>query len=224
MPATINSYINDYLIASFIKDHAHLFSGKVLDIGCGNMRYRHTILENKKVTDYIGLDLEEGKFTYSVKADMYWDGKTIPLSEKSVDGALLCEVLEHCSEPFTVLSESYRVLSPGGVLLFSTPFLYQIHGAPYDYYRHTPFKIEEWCKKAGFSKVEIFATGSYDTSLAQMLSIYVEHRPMPSLLRKILKRLLVPVIAITLHTEKKRKRRPIHEHDIMPGIVGIAYK
>lgn len=224
MPSTVNSYINDYLITHFLKENAHLLFGKVLDIGCGNMRYKKIVLSNDLSTDYIGLDLEAGKFTYSVKADLYWDGTRIPLDDSSVDCALLCEVLEHCSDPYLVLNEAHRVMKKGGVLLLSTPFLYQIHGSPFDYYRHTPFKLAEWCSQAGFSKSEFFATGSYDTSLAQMLSIWIQHRPMNSILRRILKRLLVPFIIITLRIEKSRKRRPILEHDIMPGIVGIVYK
>ena len=46
-------------IFNFIKSSLSLFSGKILDVGCGKMPYKKYILENSKVTEYIGLDIDD---------------------------------------------------------------------------------------------------------------------------------------------------------------------
>lgn len=43
------------------------------------------------------------------------------LTDASYDGASLIEVIEHITHAERLISEVYRVLKPGGVLLFSTP-------------------------------------------------------------------------------------------------------
>lgn len=45
----------------------------------------------------------------------------IPLPEASVDVIVALDVLEHLSDPLTMLNEAFRVLKPGGVLFMSTP-------------------------------------------------------------------------------------------------------
>ena len=53
-------------------------------------------------------------------------------------GAIFCiEVLEHVPRPHVAVSEIYRVLRPGGLLVGSTPFLLGIHDGPNDYFRFT---------------------------------------------------------------------------------------
>jgi SAM-dependent methyltransferase len=220
----IRTYFNDSSIMSFLVERKHLLHGEVLDIGCGRMRYKDTILSSEKVTRYLGLDLEAGKFSYSSQADLYWDGLTMPLSDASVDSAILFEVLEHCDEPIIVASEAYRVLKPGGVMLFSTPFLYQLHGYPYDFQRLTPSGLTHLMKKAGFSDAQVFPSGSWDTSLGQMLSIWLSYRPMPWTLRKILIALFVPIFKILMHYDKKSGYRNFSDNFIMPGMLGIAIK
>lgn len=220
----IRTYFNDVSILNFLLAQKNLLHGSVLDIGCGRMRYKEYILSTENVTRYLGLDLEEGKYSYSNQADLYWDGITIPLSDESVESAILFEVLEHCDEPITVASEAYRVLKPGGVMLFSTPFLYQLHAYPYDYQRLTPSGLNQLMKKAGFSNTKIFPSGSWDTALGQMLSIWLSYRPMPWTLRKILIAIFVPFFKVLIHIDKKSGYREFSDNFITPGLLGIAIK
>jgi ubiquinone/menaquinone biosynthesis C-methylase UbiE len=47
----------------------------------------------------------------------------MPFSDNSYDLVFLIEVLEHVHNPQKALSEIYRVLKPGGTLIFSVPFI-----------------------------------------------------------------------------------------------------
>ncbi len=220
----INGYLNDAAIFDFLQKNLGHLAGSVLDIGCGRMRHKTTILSGPKVISYTGLDLEPGKYGYDSKADVFWDGVTMPITDNTYDSAILFEVLEHCPDPRIVVAEAIRVLKPGGTLLFSTPFLYQLHGTPHDYQRLSPFGIRELFSKAGYSKIEISPSGSWDASLGQMMAIWISHRPMPALVRKILRAAFVPIFKFLLKIDKKTVKAEFNDNDIMPGILGIAHK
>src|SRR6185503_15052093 len=192
-PRTLATHLNDATILEFLERRLGDLRGTVLDIGCGTMRHRDTVRSAGAVTRYLGLDLEPGRFTYSVPADLTWDGVRIPLADGSIGSALLFEVLEHCADPAIVVREAWRVLAPGGVLLFSTPFVYPLHGVPFDYQRLTRFGLERLMRGAGFERIEIEAGGAWDASLAQMGASWIVHRPMPRVLRRVLAVLYTPL-------------------------------
>lgn len=220
----INSYLNDISIFNFVQKNIPNLKGKVLDIGCGKQKFKKIITESNNVDKYIGLDLEEGKFVYSVKADVYWDGITIPISDESIDSILLLEVLEHCPDPKIVINEAFRVLKKDGVILISTPFIYQLHGVPFDYSRPTPFGLRHLLENIGFVEIKVAGSGGYDASLGQMIGIWISHRKMPLIVRKIMKLIFVPVFKILLWTDKKYNQEKIEENSITPGVLVVAYK
>jgi ubiquinone/menaquinone biosynthesis C-methylase UbiE len=170
------------------------------------------------------LDLDAGKYRYSVKADLYWDGRQMPLEDNSVDGAILFEVVAHCPDPSIVIGEAFRVIKPGGMLLFSTPFLYQLCEQPFDYRRLTPYGAELLLSQAGFVSIEISPSGLWDASLAQMIGIWVAHRPMPYRVKQILRFLYVPVFKLLLAMDKRIPRNGVQENAMMPGLLGCAVK
>ncbi len=63
----------------------------------------------------------------------------LPFADRSFDGIVLTEVLEHCVDPPAAIAEVFRVLRPGGRLLVTSPFIWVWHGiADYaDYWRFT---------------------------------------------------------------------------------------
>jgi SAM-dependent methyltransferase len=52
--------------------------------------------------------------------------------------------LEHIRRDQEALSEMWRILRPGGLLVLAVPFLYRVHGSPSDFHRHTA----EWWHRA----------------------------------------------------------------------------
>lgn len=49
------------------------------------------------------------------------DGRALPIRNNSIDVVLCGEVIEHLRNPRKLLSESIRILRPGGVMIISTP-------------------------------------------------------------------------------------------------------
>ena len=71
--------------------------------------------------DYIQLDLT----------------KKLKLKKNSFDNVIIFNVLEHLPNTKNAFNQIKKILKINGVLVGSTPFIYQVHGAPNDYFRFT---------------------------------------------------------------------------------------
>ena len=170
----LESYIVRSEIYKAVSNVMPLFSGKILDSGCGSMPYKNIILSNNdKVTNYIGLDIESGLNYENVNADFLWDGSIMPFEDSSFDVVISTEVMEHVPDPDSYLIEVKRVLKPGGMFFFTVPFLMSLHEVPNDYYRYTPFALEMIFKRIGFITITIKPMGGYNAAMAQMLGLWV---------------------------------------------------
>lgn len=79
--------------------------------------------------------------------------------DATFDAVFLIEVLEHVTEPARAIAEIRRVLKPGGSLVLSVPYLFEIHDAPHDYWRFTRYGIERLLHD--FADVTIEARNGY---------------------------------------------------------------
>jgi len=110
--------------------------GKLVDLGCGDMPFRHLIAD--RVSAYDSLDL----FPRSDKVTYTGDIQNMNMiASESYDTAICIEVLEHVPDPFQAMREISRILKPGGVLILSVPHLSRLHDEPHDYYRYTRYGI-----------------------------------------------------------------------------------
>ena len=73
---------------------------------------------------------------------------------------MIFNVLEHLPNYNNVFFEINRILKKRGNLIGSTPFIYQIHGAPKDYFRFSKDFFYYNLKKYKFRKIEIKCLGS----------------------------------------------------------------
>ncbi|MDT8382978.1 MAG: class I SAM-dependent methyltransferase [Gammaproteobacteria bacterium] len=124
-------------------------AGKILDIGCGRQPLRKYI---KTSCDYYSLDYPmTGKKLYAARPDVFGDAHKLPFANGSFDTIVMLEVLEHLTDPYFALQEARRIVSPGGCIIISTPFLYPIHDAPGDYTRWTYHGLQHLTRKSGLA-------------------------------------------------------------------------
>ena len=121
------------------------------------------------VDEHIGVDHVDTVHDKS-NIDHFSTAYDLPFNDESLDSVICTQVLEHLEEPQKALSESCRVLHPGGVAIYSVPFLWQVHEHPRDFYRYTPFCLEYIFKKAGFKNIEIKVIGGASMTMACFLS------------------------------------------------------
>ncbi len=135
-----------------VAKHAPLFSGILLDIGCGKKPYQEIL--GPYVSTYIGI--EYTNTLHGIESvDVVATGLQLPFAAKHIDHIVSFQVLEHIPEPADFLAEAYRVLRPGGYMLVMTPFMWGEHEKPYDFYRYTQFGLRYLAEKAGFEVITI---------------------------------------------------------------------
>lgn len=227
VPFSIENLDRYYIRTSIfnaIKKYLLVFNGNLLDIGCGKMPYKRYVLENSKVLEYVGLDIETAlEYHALVKPDYTWNGKIMPFENDSFDCAFGTEVLEHCPVPEMVLKEVLRVLKPEGIFFFTVPFLWNLHEVPHDEYRYTPFSLERHLINAGFKDIQLRATGGWHASMAQMLGLWVRRSTMSSRKRYWLSLLLKPIIKCLIKLDKP-EQVVFKEGQMITGLYGIAKK
>jgi len=197
----LESYIVRNEIFKAVTNAIPLFSGKLLDSGCGSMPYKKIILSNSAITNYAGLDIEGGLNYEGLQPDYLWDGEKMPFDDTSFDVVISTEVLEHVSDPDAYLREVKRVLKPGGMFFFTVPFLMSLHEVPHDYYRYTPFALEMIFKRTGFTDINIKPMGGYHAAMAQMLGLWV-NMYLWGKKKRIMRWIAKPIIAYLYKNDK----------------------
>lgn len=117
-----------HLIHSFAYVKAKNFcAGKtVLDLGC-NTGYGTEIL-SQAAKRVVGVDVSEKaisiarqKYNSTGMEFRLVDGKSLPFGDDEFDLIISCQVIEHIVDCSVFLNELKRVLSPTGVVIFTTP-------------------------------------------------------------------------------------------------------
>ena len=91
----------------------------------------------------------------------------LPFENDSIDGIVCTQVLEHVGEPWLAFDEFIRVLRPGGSLWVTTPFVWFIHEAPYDFYRYTSYGLRFLAERSGFHEVDVKPMGDSMSTISQ---------------------------------------------------------
>lgn len=162
-----------YYLDTFLEREAHRMCGNVLDIGGKKNRKRGDFrppLEQVQSWKYVNIDS-------SAEPDYCCSAENIPLEPDSIDGFLLCEVLEHLKQPGKVLTEVFRILKPGGTGWITMPFLYQVHADPDDYQRWTQTKLQQMLEESGFTSVHIEPMGSVVAVMYDLWHAFLSRSP-----------------------------------------------
>jgi SAM-dependent methyltransferase len=108
---------------------AFIFSmhGDILEIGGFDNFFKPIYKQGK----FLNLDIKPGEFIDIVENAE--DMKSINDAEFS---SVICSsVLEHTHHPEKIINEIHRILKPGGFALITTPWMFESHMEPFDYYR-----------------------------------------------------------------------------------------
>lgn len=168
---TVAREIKNILVNRIIERHLRTLAakhlrGRLIDIGCGTKPYREMFAE--VIDEHVGVDHADSLHGTD-NVDMIGTAYSIPAPNEAFDCALCTAVLEHLEEPNDALRECFRVLRPGGIAIYSAPFIWHIHEAPRDFYRYTKFGLEYLFRKAGFQILEIRALSGFWVTFGQLL-------------------------------------------------------
>jgi len=127
-----------------------------LDLGCGTGSNLKVL--TSEGCHVIGLDQSIYALTFARSKGkslfLVGDLNRLPIKEKSFDLIIAMDILEHLEDDMKGISESYRVLNKGGILIVTVPAFNFLWGAQ-DLItghkrRYTKKEIMEKLKKAGF--------------------------------------------------------------------------
>lgn len=140
-------------------------SGRLIDIGCG-CKPLHSLVK-RYVNEHVGLDHRDTMHDKS-EIDIFGTAYNIPVDDASFECAICTAVLEHLEEPELALRECYRVLKPGGVAIYTVPFIWHIHEEPRDFFRFSKYGLDYLFKKTGFEVIEIKALSGFWVTFGQL--------------------------------------------------------
>jgi SAM-dependent methyltransferase len=136
----------------------------VLDAGAGDAPYKSLLAH----TRYESADFEQVGKAYA-KSTYVCDLSAIPVEDGRFEAILFNQVMEHLPEPKLAIRELYRLLKPGGRMIFTAPLFYEEHEQPYDFYRYTQFAVRYLFTEAGFRIDRLdWLEGYYSTVAYQM--------------------------------------------------------
>ena len=145
---------------------------RVLDAGAGEQPYRNLLSHCEyESADFEQLDKEYARSTYVC------DLTSIPVEDGRFDAILFNQVMEHLSDPLTVLVELKRVLKPGGKMICTAPLFYEEHEQPYDFYRYTQFAWRHMLGKVGFELEQLTWMEGYLGTVAYQLETASKYLP-----------------------------------------------
>lgn len=178
--------INNQQIQSRLRD----MKGVVYDLGCGTRPYESDILQY--ASRYVGVDWSNT--LHGLRADTVADlNKPLPIAHEAADTVVSFQVLEHLSEPQSMLMEAFRILKPNGRMFLSVPFQWHVHEAPYDFFRFTRYGLEHLFNKAGFVDVQVDAvTGFWSMWFLKLNYQTLRLVQGPKLLRWLIRACLIP--------------------------------
>jgi SAM-dependent methyltransferase len=142
-------------------------TGSLIDIGCGTKPYKDLLAPC--VSQHIGIEHPATQHSRN-EVDVFGTAYSIPVAGNTFQSAICNAVLEHLEEPKMAVQECHRVLKPGGIAVYTMPFMWHVHEEPRDFYRLTRFGLQYVFEQAGFEIVEIKAMSGFWVTFGQLLT------------------------------------------------------
>lgn len=158
--------IDRFYLSQFVEKIRSEIVGKVLEIGGRRLNRELYGFDNAK--DYRTMDLTSDTNVDAV-ADAHNPSAYPP---ESFDSVVIFNVLEHCEDPRTVVSNIFRWLRSGGKVFAVVPNAQRIHRGPRDLWRIMPDGCASLFRQ--FSDLHIVTYGNMLTASASFAGIAAE--------------------------------------------------
>lgn len=140
------NYIHYYFLIRDVKEAIEKFArGQLLDLGCGNKPFE--TLYAPVSSSQIGCDIIQSDKN---KVDVICPVTELAFHNELFDTVLCTQVLEHVFEHDKMMQEVFRVLKPGGTVILTVPFAWELHEEPYDFFRYTKHALKQLFESTGF--------------------------------------------------------------------------
>jgi SAM-dependent methyltransferase len=178
-------YIHYYFLNRDIKDAiVNYAKGDFLDMGCGNKPYEG--LYKPFTASQTGCDIVQSDQN---SVDVICPATDLKFEDNKFDSILCTQVLEHVFEHDKLMSEAFRVLKPGGHLILTVPFAWELHEEPYDFFRYTKHALKQLFEQTGFEIDYIKPNGGKWAAIYQLRNnmMYSSFRKRKTFLNKLKK-------------------------------------
>jgi SAM-dependent methyltransferase len=142
---------------------------RILDVGCGFKPWLQMF--DKQRVEYIGIDFDKEKSS----ADFVVSADKFPFSDNDFDALIYSEVLEHAENLKGAIKEMRRVARNNALVYISAPFVFPLHGIPYDFQRLTRYFYQSI-----FKEDEIVLIRESNSSLSTafvVFNLFIESTP-----------------------------------------------
>lgn len=149
------------LVRSFlrtVRSFTREFSGpSVLEVGCGEGHLARFLANGWDAPPIVAFDISPAVVREAVRLGggprfFVGDSYALPFPDKSFDLVVMCEVMEHLSEPETALSEISRVARQGCLVSVPREPLWRAlnlaRGSYWSDWGNTPGHVQWWSKRA----------------------------------------------------------------------------
>ena len=143
-------------IFQIIEANKVIIKGQSLEFGAYKSKKKNFSTHFKGEKNFQYTNLKKDKKNNILEGDL---NQKLKFKSNYYQNLIIFNVLEHLSNPINSLKELYRILKKGGFLIGSTPFLYQVHGAPNDYLRFTKNYLINEFKKEKFKAIYVKELG-----------------------------------------------------------------
>jgi len=123
--------------------------GKVLDFGGGQKAEYLPLLPSGLAITSVNIDDE------FAPTDIVLPGDPLPFPDNHFDTVITFNTLEHVYDDIGAINELWRVMKPGAIMHIIVPYMYPVHGHPYDYNRHTPGWWADTLERIGFAEATL---------------------------------------------------------------------
>ncbi len=153
---------------------ADIKPGKLLDVGCGNGNLSSKLRDlgwdvQGQDTDIKAKEFAEKKYNLTVHLGTL---ENISFADNTFDAIIMNHVIEHIINPIALISECYRILKPGGVLIAVTPNIlstsHKFFGQywrglepPRHLYLFSELTLKEIASKSGFTNYQTWTTAAH---------------------------------------------------------------